>query len=383
VLGFKSIIPFFQSIATIESNDFRRLAETTMKLRVGNGCWHAGHVQAAMNALEAGFFAQEGLDVEIVHAKINPKGIESTRPGGERYDEVGTVVRDMIAFNIDIIPDVHVRTPFAERALGNDEVRIIGGWRNWFPATLVTAPGIKSIKDLKGKRIGDWYKGGIATMWIEHQLRKVGLNPDKDVEWKVGYKYGSMREAWKPLHAGETDAALVRNQFVPELLEKGFNKLYDFVEDSKPHGRPDRVTVARKSFIDRNPELIKRYWKASIRGYHFMRIVPENFPFQRMVEAKIRVNNPDPSENMRDLRPIRIMESSFFPLDGQLTVEGVWRILEEHQDAGVLSKSITRKDVEEVIRQELVQEAWQEISQTDEVKRNLDRLQPVVEKYGY
>ncbi len=354
-----------------------------MKLRVGNGCWHAGHVQAAMNALEAGFFAQEGLDVEIVHAKINPKGIESSRPDGERYDEVGTVVRDMIAFNIDIIPDVHVRTPFAERALGNDEVRIIGGWRNWFPATLVTAPGIKTIRDLKGKRIGDWYKGGIATMWIEHQLRQAGLDPEKDVEWKVGYRYGSMREAWKPLHAGETDAALVRNQFVPELLEKGFNKLYDFVEDSKPHGRPDRVTVARKSFIERNPELLKRYWKATIRGYHFMRIVPENFPFQRMVESKIRVNNPDPSENMRDLRPMRIMESAFFPLDGQLTAEGVWRILQEHQDAGVLSKSITRGDVEDVVRQELVKEAWEEISQTEEVKRNLERLQPVVEKYGY
>lgn len=28
---------------------------------------------------------------------------------------------------IAIIPDVHVRTPFAERALGNDEVCIIGG----------------------------------------------------------------------------------------------------------------------------------------------------------------------------------------------------------------------------------------------------------------
>ena len=262
-------------------------------------------------------------------------------------------------------------------------MRIIGGWRNWFPATLVTAPGIKSIADLKGKRIGDWYKGGIATMWIEHQLRKAGLNPDRDVEWKIGYKYGSMREAWKPLHAGETDAALVRNQFVPELLERGFNKLYDFVEDTKPHGRPDRVTVARKSFIDTQSGADQALLEGDIRGYHFMRIVPENFPFQRMVEAKIRVNNPDPSENMRDLRPMRIMESAFFPLDGQLTVEGVWRILEEHQDAGVLSKSITRKDVEEVVSQELVKEAWQEISQTDEVKRNLERLQPVVEKYGY
>jgi hypothetical protein len=34
-----------------------------------------------MNALE-GFFAQEGLDLEVVHAKINPKGIEPGRPDG-------------------------------------------------------------------------------------------------------------------------------------------------------------------------------------------------------------------------------------------------------------------------------------------------------------
>jgi len=152
-------------------------------------------------------------------------------------------------FGIDIIPDVHVRTPFAERALGNDELRIIGGWRNQFPAALVTAAGIKSIRDLKGKRIGDWYRGGIATLWLERQMRLAGLDPDRDVEWKIGYKFGSMREAWKPLQARETDAAIVRNQWVPQLLEQGFNKLYDFVEDSKPHGRPDRVTVARKSFL--------------------------------------------------------------------------------------------------------------------------------------
>ena len=111
-----------------------------MKLRVGNACWHAFHIQHAFLCHEAGFFAQEGIDAEIVHAKINPKGIDASRPDGERYDEVGTVLRDMVAFGIDIIPDVHVRTPFAEKALGNDEVLIIGGWRNQFRGTLVGAP---------------------------------------------------------------------------------------------------------------------------------------------------------------------------------------------------------------------------------------------------
>ena len=123
--------------------------------------------------------------------------------------------------------------------------------------------------------------------------------------------------------------------------------------------------------------------KRQIRGYHSMRMAPENFPFHRYVEAKLRVLNPDESERMRDLLSQTLMESYFVPLDGHVSEEGVWRILQEHQDAGVLSKSITRSDVEDVVRQELVKEAWEEISQTDEVKRNLERLQPVVEKYGY
>lgn len=339
-------------------------------------------MRAAAICLEAGLFAQEGLDVEVVHAKINPAGFQSSRPDGERYDEIGTVLRDMIAFNIDIIPDVHVRTPFAERALGNDELRIIGGWRNQFRGTLIGAPGIKSIADFKGKRIGDWYKGGVATMWYEQQFRNAGIDPDREIDWKIGYKYGSLREASKPLLAGETDAAIVQNPFVPQLLERGFNRLYDFVEDNKPHGRPDRVTVARKSFIERNPELLKRYWKASIRAYQFMRI-KENFPFFRFVEAKLRVNNPDEAERTRDLFPMMLMDDHFFPLDGQVSSQGIMRILEEHKSGGALPPTVGQADVDEVLRKELVEEAWLEVSQTDEVKRNLEILQPVIERVGY
>ena len=47
-----------------------------MKLRVGNACWHAFHVQHAAVALEAGYFAQEGIDVERMDAPTFAKFIE-------------------------------------------------------------------------------------------------------------------------------------------------------------------------------------------------------------------------------------------------------------------------------------------------------------------
>ena len=48
-----------------------------------------------------------------------------------------------------------------------------------------------------------------------------------------------------------------------------------------------------------------------------------------------------------------------------------------------MPQSVSHSDIEEVVRNDLVEEAWAEVSQTDEVKRNLERLQPVIEKYGY
>jgi hypothetical protein len=97
----------------------------------------------------------------------------------------------------------------------------------------------------------------------------------------------------------------------------------------------------------------------------------------------VRVHNPDEAERLRDLRPMKMMAGHFHPIDGQLSNEGVWRVLQEHQSASTLPATITRADVDEVVRQELVQEAWAEVAQTDEIKRNLEKLQPIIERIGY
>jgi hypothetical protein len=61
----------------------------------------------------------------------------------------------------------------------------------------------------------------------------------------------------------------------------------------------------------------------------------------------------------------------------------VWRILEEHQDAACYHAQPRARMSSKSSGKELAQEAWQENRWTEEVKRNLQRLQPLVEKYGY
>ena len=52
------------NVGTCEERAIQLIRRSGLKLRIGNGCWHAFHVQHAALALEAGFFAQEGLDAE-------------------------------------------------------------------------------------------------------------------------------------------------------------------------------------------------------------------------------------------------------------------------------------------------------------------------------
>ena len=70
-----------------------------------------------------------------------------------------------------------------------------------------------------------------------------------------------------------------------------------------------------------------------------------------------------------------LMDDHFFPLDGQVSSEGICAFSKNTKPAARLPSSLRRADVDEVRRTELVEEAWAEVSQTDEVKRNLEILQ--------
>jgi len=73
--------------------------------------------------------------------------------------------------------------------------------------------------------------------------------------------------------------------------------------------------------------------------------IKENFPFFRFVEAKLRVNNPDQAERTRDLFPMMLMDDHFFPLDGQVSSQGIMRILDEHKSGGALPPTVGQADV--------------------------------------
>jgi len=138
--------------------------------------------------------------------------------------------------SVDIALDVQSRTVFFQRARGAD-LYIISGWRNQHTNVWVGAPHIKSLKDLKGKRVGISDFNSIRHWAIQIQLRKAGLDLEKDIEW--------VRGMFHPVHvpalrSGKVECIPCKPWDAEKLIKEGCNALVK-PADQYPDGRPERI----------------------------------------------------------------------------------------------------------------------------------------------
>jgi len=146
------------------------------KLRIGPTCYHTLHIVPIMAAHEMNLLSDEGLKnadgsraYEVLRDPMVPFGLE----------KLG-ISQGMKERSVDIALDVQSRTIFFQRARGAD-IYIIAGWRNQVPGVMIGPPHIKSLKDLKGNRVGISDYNSIRH-WVQQiQLRKAGLDLERDV----------------------------------------------------------------------------------------------------------------------------------------------------------------------------------------------------------
>ena len=148
------------------------------KLRIAPTCYHMLHQVPVMTAHEMNFFYDEGLitphgtlGYEILTESMVPFGLE----------KLG-ISQAMKEKSIDIALDVQSRTVFYQRARGAD-LYIVCGWRNQHTNVWIAPPHIKSLQELKGKRVGISDFNSIRHWAIQIQLKKAGLDLERDIEW--------------------------------------------------------------------------------------------------------------------------------------------------------------------------------------------------------
>ena len=97
---------------------------------------------------------------------------------------------------------------------------------------LVAAPGIKTVKDLRGKRFGIQAFGGGLWMGAMLGLESLGLEPQRD-QINV-LQVGDQSVIAQALEAGSIDAAALDGVFSRRLKQKGFTILAEFSNANIP-----------------------------------------------------------------------------------------------------------------------------------------------------
>ena len=120
---------------------------------------------------------------------------------------------------------------------------------------------IKKVEDLKGKTVGISIIGGGTQGPFNLELRKHGVDPDKDIKL-VEVAFPLSEDA---LRQGRVDATNFVQPFAARAEGKGgIRKLFELA-DAVPN-IVHIVEACRKDFVDKNPELVKQYVKDITAG---------------------------------------------------------------------------------------------------------------------
>ena len=138
------------------------------------------------------------------------------------------------------------------------DVRMIGVTAKVFPYSLIAAKGVKSPKDLVGGRIAINRIGDVSAYGSQLALRKLGLNPDKDVTM---LQVGGSPQRLAALQSGSVQAAAMDFMSGLRLAKLGFPILVQLNLNYPYLG----LLVSGK-FLRENPAGAEAFVKALLEG---------------------------------------------------------------------------------------------------------------------
>jgi NitT/TauT family transport system substrate-binding protein len=203
-------------------------------------------------AHDAGLFAKEGLDDQIIFI-----------PSATQLAQV------LVAGDVDIAS--LGGGPAMAAALSGADLKVFGNNVNKLIFSLHTKPEVKSVDELRGKRIAVSRFGSAADVAARHALRKFNLDPQKDV---ILMQLGTMSNMFGALKSGAVEASMVSppTQFMSEKV--GFKELVSVTDMDLAY--PNPAMAVPGELIRKKSDLIDRFMRAYVRAVHRARADKES-----------------------------------------------------------------------------------------------------------
>ena len=260
-------------------------------------------------ALKRNFFKDENLDVEVI--RMNPNvAITALATADIDYCQLfGAVVGGAIAG----LP-----------------VRIVAGFLDNWPMTLIAQPELKTLKDLRGKTLGISSFGATPDVAARMMIKQSGIDPEKELKVLA---LGSDAARMAGLMQRVVDVVVMSPPADTQLEKQGYKilarayELFNF-----PY--LGLGTHTRK--IKEKPHEIRRVIKAAIRANRFIRDHRDEsvrtFMSWGKVEREFAYASYDALRNL-------------FNADGAVPEDGLKLVIDQARRSGKVSREVAPSEV--------------------------------------
>lgn len=232
-------------------------------------------------ALEKGYFDDAGLDVELQKLGGVSKATQAL------LDEEAELA---------ITPPEGAITDF----VSGGDLRIVASNSNRLPMSLVARPGIETMEQMKGGKVGTSSLTEGTAIYTQIMLAEHGLSYPSDYDFVLA---GIHITRWEALQKGEIDAAPQPAPWNFMAQNEGYNLIGEI-----PDYIPEVVFAAiigNKSWLDANPGVIGPFLKALDKGYAFANDPANEDECARIFQSITTKDDPDLASRgylyMRDL----------------------------------------------------------------------------------
>jgi len=231
----RRIIPAL--LLAIACHAFPGFAQERAKLRISSAAKTLGYGPLWIGS-RMGFFAKQGLDVDLVVIRASDVGIQALAGGSL---EIAGSASD---------------APIAAIEKGLDLV-IVGGLINGLTQSIMAAKKFKTYNDLRGATFGAISLTSGVTFALRQVLKVKGLEYPRDYKLLV---IGGTPQTYAALISGQIDAAALSLPVNYAAEEQGFNEIGRFV-DVIPNYQLAALSTKR-AWAEKNRSVIARVMKA-------------------------------------------------------------------------------------------------------------------------
>jgi len=263
-------------------------------------------------AVHKGFFAAEGLDLELNFAQSG-----------------AAVTQQLTGGSLDVALSVGITDPI--RAIDKGAplalVRIIG---NAAPYVLIGKPELKSIADLKGKTISTGADNDITTVYFQRMMAANGLKKGDYATLPAGVAAAR----FAALKAGVVDAAVVLPPVNFQATKTGFATLgyaADYVKDL-----PFTGMAVHRRWAEANIGAAKKVLAATDKSIAWLADPAHRDEAIELLVKAGKANKEDAEASYDYLRRIQ-----YFEPDSRVSRQKLRNLVEMEQQAGTIAASFS------------------------------------------